>query len=87
MSQLRPYDEEADFWDNLDTGELMGDDGEWLQLDTPCRRAVRVAILPEIVDELASRARLQGVSVETLANAFLIEYLRKVSPSLSPAAD
>ena len=87
MPQFKSYEEEANFWDNLDTGELMDDDGEWLKLETPLRRAVRVAILPEIVDELAARARLQGVSVETLANAFLIEYLRKVSPSLSPAAD
>ena len=43
---------------------------------------MRIAILPEVVSELARRARVQGVSVETLTNTWLIEHLHEsaVSP-------
>ena len=42
--QFSTYEEGVKFWDNLDTSEMMDDDGEWLQFETPFRRAVRVAI-------------------------------------------
>jgi hypothetical protein len=73
VPEFKTYEEEAAFWDNLDTAPLMEDDGEWFRFETPMKRAVRVAILPEVVDELARRARAQGVSIETLVNAFLVE--------------
>ena len=73
VPEFKTYEEEATFWDNLDTAPLMEDDGEWFRFETPMKRAVRVAILPEVVDELARRARAQGVSIETLVNAFLVE--------------
>mgnify|MGYP001054806206 CR=1 FL=1 len=73
VPEFKTYEEEAAFWDNLDTAPLMEDGGEWFRFETPMKRAVRVAILPEVVDELARRARAQGVSIETLVNAFLVE--------------
>jgi hypothetical protein len=77
VPEFENYEEEAEYWDNLDTAEFMEDDGQWFQFETPIKRAVRVAILPEIANELAKRARLQGVSVETLVNTSLVEYLHK----------
>ena len=77
MPEFTSYEDEVAYWDNLDTADFMEDDGQWIQFETPIKRAVRVAILPEIANELAKRARLQGVSIETLVNTSLVEYLHK----------
>jgi hypothetical protein len=73
VPEFKTYEEEAAFWDNLDTAPYMEDDGEWFRFETPNKRAIRVAILPEVATKLAQRARAQGVSIETLVNALLIE--------------
>jgi len=77
VPEFKTYEEEAAFWDNLDTAPFMEDDGEWFRFETPNKRAIRVAILPDVADLLMQRARAQGVSVETLVNAFLIERIRE----------
>ena len=77
VPEFKSYEEEAAFWDNLDTADFMEDDGEWFRFDTPHKRAVRVAILPEIAEELMRSAHAQGVSIETLVNVFLIERMRE----------
>jgi hypothetical protein len=74
--EFKTYEEEAAFWDNLDTAPFMEDDGEWFRFETPNKRAIKVAILPEVADELIQRARAQGVSVETLVNVLLVERLQ-----------
>ncbi len=79
VPEFKTYEEEAAFWDNLDTADFMEDDGEWFRFETPSKRAIRVAVLPEIADELMRRARAQGVSVETLVNVFLAEHLRELA--------
>ncbi|MCX6029297.1 MAG: hypothetical protein NT169_08345 [Chloroflexi bacterium] len=33
LPEFKSYEEEAAFWDNLDTGDFMEDDGEWLHFD------------------------------------------------------
>lgn len=73
IPQFKSYEEEAAFWDNLDTAPYMENDGEWFRFETPTKRAIRVAILPEVATRLSQRARAQGVSIETLVNALLIE--------------
>ena len=65
VPKFKTYEEEAAFWDNLDTAPYMEDDKEWFRFETPKKRAIRVAILPEVARELAHRARAQGVSIET----------------------
>jgi len=79
VPEFKTYEEEAAFWDSLDTADFMEDDGEWFRFETPAKRAIRVAILPEVVDELAQRARAQGVSIETLVNVFLIEHIHEAA--------
>lgn len=81
VPRFKTYEEEAAFWDNLDTADFMEDDGEWFRFETPHKRAIRVAVLPEIADELMRRAQAQGVSVETLVNVFLAEHLRELAVS------
>ncbi|MDE0200764.1 MAG: CopG family antitoxin [Caldilineaceae bacterium] len=76
VPDFKSYEEEAEFWDNLDTADLMEDDGEWFRFDTPQKRAVRVAILPEIAEELMRSAHAKGVSIETLVNVLLIERIQ-----------
>jgi hypothetical protein len=79
VPEFKTYEEEAAFWDNLDTSAFMEGDGEWFHFETPDSRAIRVAILPEVANELAQRARAQGVSVETLVNVWLIEHLYELA--------
>ena len=55
----------------------MEDDGQWFRFETLHKRAIRVAILPEIAEELNQKASAQGVSVETLVNVLLIEHIRE----------
>jgi len=73
VPEFKTYEEEVAFWDNLDTAPFMEDDEEWFRFETPNKRAIRVAILPDVADQLMQRARAQGVSVETLVNALLVE--------------
>jgi hypothetical protein len=75
--EFKTYEEEAAFWDNLDTAPYMEDDGEWFRFETPNKRAIRVAILPEVATKLAQRARAQGVSIEALVNTLLIESIHE----------
>ena len=76
VPEFKTFEEEAAFWDNLDTAPFMEDDGEWFRFETPNKRAIRVAILREVADELIQRARAKKVSVETLVNVLLIEGIR-----------
>ena len=77
VPEFKNYEEEASFWDSLDTADFMEDDEEWFRFETPCKRAIRIAILPEIVDELMQSVHSQGVSIETLVNEILIERVRE----------
>ena len=76
VPDFKSYEEEAAFWDNLDTADFMEDDDKWFRFDTPHKRAVRVAILPEIAEELMRSAHAKGVSIETLVNVLLIERIQ-----------
>jgi hypothetical protein len=75
VPEFKTYEEEAAYWDNLDTSAFMEDDGEWFQFETPNKRAMRVAILPEIAGELIRQSRAQRVSVESLVNVLLIKHI------------
>jgi hypothetical protein len=79
VPEFDSYEEEAAFWDNLDNSDLMQDNGEWFTFETPAKRAIRIAILPEVAAELSQAARSQGVSLETLANAWLIEHIHEAA--------
>lgn len=79
IPEFKTYEEEAAFWDNLDTADFMEDDGEWFHFEVPDARALRVAILPDIAQDIARRAHAQGVSIETLVNAWLIEHMHEIS--------
>ena len=45
VPKFKSYEEEAEFWDNLDTADFMEDDGEWFRFDTPHKRADRDTIV------------------------------------------
>jgi len=77
IPEFKSYEEEAAFWDNFDTAPYMEDDGEWFSLETATKRAIRVAILPEIAEKLIQQAKTQKISVETLVNVFLSEHLHE----------
>ena len=35
VPEFKTYEEEAAFWDNLDTARYMEDDGGWFHFETP----------------------------------------------------
>jgi hypothetical protein len=51
VPEFNSYEEEVAFWDNPDTAPFMEDDGQWFRFETPTKRAIRVAILPEVADD------------------------------------
>ena len=77
VPEFSTYEEEADFWDNLDTADFMEDEDQWFRFETSHKRAIRVAILPEIAEELRHKAQAQGVFIETLVNTLLIDHVRE----------
>lgn len=80
VPEFSTYEEEATFWDNLDTADFMEDDGQWFRFETAHKRAIRIAILPEIAEELWQKAQAQDVSIETLVNVLLIDSLKESKP-------
>ena len=81
VPEFSTYEEEATFWDNLDTADFMEDDGQWFRFETAHKRAIRIAILPEIAEELWQKAKAQDVSIETLVNVLLIDSLKESKPA------
>jgi len=77
IPDFNDYEEEADFWDHIDTGPFMEDDGEWVHMETPEQHAVKVAITPEIASEIVRRAHKQGISLETYVNLSLLKVIRE----------
>lgn len=55
VPEFATYQDEAAFWDSLDTADFMEDDGAWFRFETPMKRAVRIAVLPDIVEPLVQR--------------------------------
>ena len=80
VPEFSTYEEEAAFWDNLDTADFMEDEQQWFRFETTHKQAIRVAILPEIAEELIEKAHTQGISIETLVNGLLVEYIREATP-------
>ena len=76
VPEFSTYEEEANFWDELDTADFMEEDGQWFRFETASKRAARVAILPEVVQELSQKTHAQGISIETLINTLLIDHIR-----------
>jgi hypothetical protein len=37
VPEFKSYEEEAAFWDNLNTADFIEDDGEWFHFDMPHR--------------------------------------------------
>lgn len=78
VPEFKNYEEEAEFWDNFDTSDYMSEEG-WEEVYTDNKRALKVAILPEVVAPLRKRAHAKGVSIETLINVLLADSVREPS--------
>ncbi len=77
VSKARSLDEIADYWDT----HSLADDWDSLpdvELEVRALPRRRVVIAPDLYDKLASRARIQGLSPETLVNLWLAERLLEV---------
>ncbi len=78
VSKAHSLDEIAEYWDS----HSLTDDWDNLpdvKLEVRALPRQRIVIAPDLYEKLASRARIQGLSPETLANLWLAERLLEVS--------
>ncbi len=77
VSKARSLDEIAEYWDShglADSWDNLPD----VELEVRALPRRRIVIAPELYEKLASRARIEGLSPETLANLWLAERLLNV---------
>ena len=73
IPEFETLKEIADFWDTHSTADYF-DRTEEVHFDVDlCRERRPIYLLPELLEQLESQARARGVSVETLANLWLVE--------------
>ena len=77
VSKARSLNEIAEYWDTHSLAD------EWdnlpdVELEVRAQQRQRIVIAPHLYEKLASRARRQGLSPETLANLWLAERLLEV---------
>lgn len=76
IPEFETLEDIANFWDSHSTADYddLGHRVEFeIQLDAHRQPKQVVALLPELSEKLQVSARRQGVSVETLVNAWLTE--------------
>ena len=76
IPEFETLEEIADFWDTHSTADYedLTHEVEFeIQLDTRHRPKQTITLLPELSSKLERSARAQGVSVETLVNAWLTQ--------------
>lgn len=82
MPAFETLEEIAEFWDTHSTADY-DDLTHEVHFDIALRQGPepeqRVALLPELSQTLQTLARLRGVSVETLVNAWLTEKVIRLS--------
>lgn len=59
VPKFQGYEEEAVFWDNLDTADFMVDDGEWFRFQTSQNQPI------EMAKELESRETYDNPPLQT----------------------
>lgn len=77
VSKARSLDEIAEYWDSHSLADSW-DDLPDVELEVRALPRRRIVIAPELYEKLALRARIEGLSPETLANLWLAERLLNV---------
>jgi hypothetical protein len=73
IPEFRTLEEIAEFWDTHSTADYF-DRTEEVRFEVDLGRERRpIYLLPELLEQLESQAQARGVSVETLANLWLVE--------------
>ncbi|MBI4671477.1 MAG: hypothetical protein HY741_07405 [Chloroflexi bacterium] len=76
IPEFETLEQIADFWDTHSTADyddLTHEVHFEIELMSEHERTRRITLLPELSNRLEASARQQGVSVETLVNAWLTE--------------
>jgi hypothetical protein len=74
ISKAHSIEEIAAFWDTHDLTDFEDQTHE-VEIEVRLPRHRKIALAPELADRLADRARLDGVSIETLVNLWVGEKL------------
>ena len=71
-------EEIADFWDNHSLSDYWDKTRE-AEFEVRAKRRHKVALDPEVYEQIEAQAQARGISPETLVNLWLAEQLRKAS--------
>jgi hypothetical protein len=77
ISRARTLDEIAEFWDTHSLADYWDQTRE-VEFEVRAFRRRRVALDPEIYEQIQAEARMRGLQPETLINLWLLERLREV---------
>ena len=79
IPEFETLEEIAEFWDTHSTADYFDRTKEVhfkVNLD---RERLPIYLLPELLEQLESQAQARGVSVETLANMWLVEKVHEAA--------
>ncbi len=79
IPEFETLDEIADFWDHHSTADYSDLTEEVCFEVNLGKERQPIYLLPELLEQLEGQARARGVSVETLANLWLIEKVREAA--------
>jgi len=77
ISRARTPDEIAEFWDTHSLADYWDQTRE-VEFEVRAFRRRRVALDPEIYEQIQAEARMRGLQPETLINLWLLERLQEV---------
>jgi hypothetical protein len=79
IPEFETLEEIADFWDTHSTADYFDRTRE-VNFEVNLDRERRpIYLLPELLEQLESQAQARGVSVETLANLWLVEKVHEAA--------
>ena len=55
VPEFSTYEAEVDFWDNLDTADLMEDNGQWFRFETPHKRRSELQFFQRLLKNLVKK--------------------------------
>lgn len=72
--EFSSIEEAAEFWDTHSLADYWDETRE-VEIEVRVPRRRRVTLAPELAEQVAQRARREGISVETLVNVWIAERL------------
>jgi hypothetical protein len=76
ISKAQTLEEIADFWDTHSLADYWDETYE-VEFEVRAKRRRRITIVPEVYEQVETRAREDGILPETLINLWIVERLQQ----------